>query len=125
MKPESRKLDGEPSRRDFLKQSGAAAVGCTLCGLPRLVGAAQPVWENVPDQNWFIGVPVYLDLNAYCSDPDGNPLSFVLDKPLPEGLTLENGVISGTPISVVDEVNVVATATELPVPKSPTGLSAQ
>ncbi len=45
----------------------------------------------------MVGVPVYLDLADYCTDPDGGSITFELDQPLPPGVTLVGSVIAGTP----------------------------
>lgn len=67
-------------------------------------------WQAIPAQQWIVGVPVYLDLADYCSDPDVDPASFQLDQPLPTGLTLQGSVISGTPVAVAAVAEYVATA---------------
>jgi hypothetical protein len=67
-------------------------------GGPADGGANQaPSWTAIPNQTWIVGVPVYLDLASYCSDPDGDALTFAVAQSLPPGLTLNGSVISGTP----------------------------
>ena len=105
---------GETTRREFLKVSGAVAiglVGAAALSLPiRKARATAPVWTTIPDQAWAIGVPVYLDLAAYCTDPDGDMLLFELNRSLPAGVALNGGVISGTPVSVYPATQFIATA---------------
>ena len=99
--PSPSKNRGATTRRGFLKTCGTAAiafVGAAPLGtLVRKAWAAVPVWTTIPAQVWTVGVPVRLDLAAYCTDADGDPLSFTLDQPLPPGVALNGGVISGTP----------------------------
>lgn len=73
-------------------------------------GNRPPAWTSVPDQTWVVGVPVLLDLAAYCTDPDGDALTFSLDLALPPGLTLSGSVISGTPTAVFATASFTATA---------------
>jgi hypothetical protein len=73
-------------------------------------GNNAPQWSTVPDQVWTVGQPVELDLAQYCSDPDGDELTFSLDGELPPGLTLEGSVIRGTPTETFPETSMVATA---------------
>jgi len=88
------------SRRQFVQGvsvvvtvlATGGAVGCG--GNP---GASGLVWSPIPDQVWVVGVPVMLDLAAYVSDPNGNPLTFSLDGDLPSGVILNGSVIAGTP----------------------------
>lgn len=56
-----------------------------------------PRWSNVPDQEWVVGVPVRFDLASFCTDADGDTLTFSLTGALPPGLTLVGSVITGTP----------------------------
>jgi putative Ig domain-containing protein len=92
---------GATSRRGFLKTCGRAAIasiGAAAILTPfRKAFAASPVWTTVPNLVWTVGVPVSLDLAAYCTDPDGDPLTYSLSLALPPGLTLNGSVISGTP----------------------------
>lgn len=105
---------GTPNRRDFLKISGAVAiglVGAAAASIPvRRARLAPPLWAAIPNQIWAIGVPVYLDLSNYCNDPDGDPLSFGLNRSLPFGVTLAGGVISGTPTALFPAATFIATA---------------
>ena len=99
------------------------ASGPVFSGLGGFAMAADPVWTGtIPDQNWTLGIPVYLDLRTFVSDPDCDRLTFSVDQPLPPGLNLNNGVISGTPASQVAALNLIATATEERVPENPTAL---
>ncbi len=122
-------LDVSTTRRGFLKVCGTAAVGLIGAGavlLPaRPSAAAAPVWTAIPTQVWAIGVPVHLDLKSYCSDADGNPLTFSLSRALPAGLTLTGSVISGTPTGVFSATSFVATAddgSDTVPPAAPTDL---
>lgn len=107
-------IDGGTTRRAFLRVCGTAAAGLIGAGtilLPaRRAYAAPPVWSSVPAQVWAVGVPVHLDLAAYCADADGDPLAFTLDRALPPGVTLSGSVISGTPTGVFSATTFVATA---------------
>ncbi len=102
------------TRRAFLKTAGAAVLalvgGNALVPTARGASAAVPVWSAIPAQSWSVGVPVQLDLANYCSDADGNPLTFTLDRALPPGLTLTGSVISGTPTQSFSATQFIATA---------------
>lgn len=105
---------GLSSRRGFLKVFGVAVAAC-LGGVASLTPfrkafAAPPTWSTVPNQVWTVGVPVSLNLASYCNDPDGNPLTFTLDRALPPGLTLNGSIISGTPTATYAAAPFVATA---------------
>ena len=105
---------GPATRRSFLKLCSATVAAC-LGGVASLTPfrkafAAAPVWTTIPNQSWTVGVPVSLNLAAYCSDPDGNPLLFSLDRPLPPGVTLNGAIISGTPTASFAAASFVATA---------------
>jgi Putative Ig domain len=114
------------TRRGFLKAASRAAMA--LLGvssfLPsvRRAFAAAPVWTTIPPQVWTIGLPVSLDLKAYCTDADGDPLTFTLDRALPPGLTLNGSIISGTPTAVFSAAQFVASADDGTdtVPPAPT-----
>jgi hypothetical protein len=69
-----------------------------------------PEWRRIPTQTWIVGETVYLDLNEYVTDPEGNSLTFFLDIDLPPGVTLNGSVISGTAMaeSSVQEYTVTA-----------------
>ncbi len=73
-------------------------------------GNRAPIWQTIPDQTWVVGVPVSLDLADYCTDPDGDALSFSLDLTLPAGLVLVGSVISGTPTAETASTQYMATA---------------
>lgn len=107
-------IDAATTRRAFLRACGTAAVGLIGAGAilvpARRAYAAAPVWAAVPAQVWALGVPVHLDLKAYCTDADGDPLTFTLDRALPPGVTLSGGVISGTPTGVFSATTFIATA---------------
>ena len=109
--PPSDEAWGATSRRRFLKACGTAAIALFVdasCSKPRKETA--PVWTAVPAQVWTVGVPVHLNLAAYCTDADGDTLTFELDQPLPSGLSLNGSVISGTPSAVFTAKQFVATA---------------
>ncbi len=74
---------------------------------------APPVWSTIPNQNWTVGVPITLDLNNYCSDPENDPLTFSLSASLPPGVTLSGGVISGTPSATFATSSFSATADDV------------
>jgi len=107
-------IHGATTRRAFLKACGTAAIAIAgtspLPTLARKAWAAGPSWAPIPDQVWAVDVPVYLDLANYCTDPDGDPLSFALDQPLPPDITLNGSVISGTPSSPFSTTQIVAIA---------------
>ena len=69
-----------------------------------------PVWSTIPAQTWTVGVAVHIDLNDYVTDPDGDTLTISLDQVLPDGVTLNDGVISGTPSGETDTASYMATA---------------
>jgi hypothetical protein len=90
---------------------GAPDGGAPDGDVPDGGGANQaPAWTTIPDQVWVVGVPVHLDLAAYCTDPDGDALTYALSAPLPEGLTLTGSVISGTPTAAFAAAAFTATA---------------
>ncbi|MES9943931.1 MAG: hypothetical protein ABW080_03115 [Candidatus Thiodiazotropha sp.] len=64
----------------------------------------------IPPQTWTVGDPVHLDLNDYVTDPEGDALTFSLDRPLPDGVTLNGSVISGTPTTATASTSYAATA---------------
>ncbi len=105
---------GTTNRRDFIKVSGAVAiglVGAAAVSLPiRRARVASPLWTAIPDQTWAVGVPVYLDLSSYCTDPDGDALTFQLSPILPAGVMLSGSVISGTPTALFSATSFIATA---------------
>lgn len=102
------------TRRGFLKACGTAAItvvaGAAATFPLRKAFAAVPVWATIPTQVWAVGVPVQLNLANYCTDADGDPLTFELDQPLPPGVTRNGSVISGTPTGVFAARQYVATA---------------
>ncbi|MGH7680476.1 MAG: T9SS type A sorting domain-containing protein [Candidatus Eiseniibacteriota bacterium] len=116
---------GTTNRREFLKVSGAVAlglVGAAAVSLPiRRAHLAPPLWSAIPDQAWAIGVPVYLDLSNYCSDPDGDALTFGLNRPLPAGVNLVGSVISGTPTASFSASSFIATADDEGAPPATPG----
>ena len=89
--------------------------------------AAAPAWSTIPNQAWTVGVPVRLDLSAYCTDPDGDPLTFSLSRSLPAGVTLNGAIISGTPTSTFAAASFTATADDLDAipPATPSDLDAR
>ena len=108
------------TRRQFICNAGYVAVGVALLGCggdggdtPTDGGATNneaPAWSRIPTQAWIVGVPVYIDLKDYVTDPDGDALAISLDKALPDGVTLNGSVISGTPTAVTASALYVATA---------------
>ncbi|MES9972377.1 MAG: hypothetical protein ABW092_20280 [Candidatus Thiodiazotropha sp.] len=69
-----------------------------------------PVWSAIPAQTWTVGVAVYIDLNDYVTDADGDALTFSLDRALPDGVTLNGSIISGTPTAETASADYTATA---------------
>jgi hypothetical protein len=125
------------TRRQFIRNAGYMAAGVALFGCggdnsdsdvddgdgtptdndqndpPTDDGASEneaPVWSTIPAQTWTLGVAVYLDLNDYVTDADGDALMISLDQVLPDGVTLNDGVISGTPTAETALATYVATA---------------
>ena len=105
------------TRRQFILNVGYAAASVALlgCGSDDNETATDsnneaPVWSRIPTQAWIVGVPVYIDLKDYVIDPDGDALVISLDKALPDGVTLDGSVISGTPTAVTASALYVATA---------------
>lgn len=94
------------------EDGGAQDAGESDAGTDGGTGNQAPVWSVIPDQTWVVGVPVLLDLAAYCTDPDGDALSFSLDLALPPGVTLSGSVISGTPTAEFAQATFVATAAD-------------
>ncbi len=82
---------------------GGGAGGSTGTNQP-------PVWQEIPEQVWMVGIPVYLDFALYCSDAEGAALTFTLDNPLPPGLALNGSVISGVPTTEFPTTPFVITA---------------
>ena len=109
----SDEIHEETTRRGFLKACGTAVIAFiagAACDRPGKAHATAPVWKRIPDQVWAISVPVYLDLASYCTDADGDPLTFDLDQALPPGLALNGSVISGTPSALFSATPFIATA---------------
>ena len=110
----SEQLQGTTTRRGFLKACGTAAIAFVAgaaCDTPiRKARTTPPVWRTIPNQVWTLSVPVYLDLAAYCTDANGDPLTFGLDQSLPPGVVLNGSVISGTPSALFSAVPFTATA---------------
>jgi hypothetical protein len=111
------------TRRQFIRNTGYVAVGVALFGCGGngddvgdatsdggVTNNAAPVWSTIPTQVWIVGVPVYIDLNDYVTDPDDDILAFSLDQPLPDGVTLNGSVISGTPTAAIATAQYVVTA---------------
>jgi hypothetical protein len=108
------------TRRQFIRKAGYMAAGLALLGCgsdggdtatdSEAIDGGAPVWSRIPTQDWIVGVPVYIDLEDYVTDPDGDALTISLDKALPEGITLNGSVISGTPTAVTASAQYVATA---------------
>lgn len=113
------------TRRQFIRNAGYMVVGVALLGCGDDGGDAAtdggatdsgatdneaPLWSRIPTQAWIVGVPIYIDLEDYVTDPDGDALTILLDKALPEGVTLNGSVISGTPTAATASATYVATA---------------
>jgi hypothetical protein len=108
------------TRRQFIRKAGYMAAGVALLGCGGDGGDAvtdgganngqAPVWSKIPTQDWIVGLPVYIDLKDYVTDPNGDALAITLDKALPDGVTLNGSVISGTPTAVTASAQYVATA---------------
>lgn len=112
------------TRRQFIRDTGYFAAGVALFGYGcdgsnttsdgrETSGGANneaPVWSSIPTQAWIVGVPVYIDLMDYVTDPDGDTLAISLDKALPDGVTLNGSIISGTPTAVTASAQYVASA---------------
>jgi hypothetical protein len=111
------------TRRDFLKIASTATLA-SMFTWRRTVRAASPVWSTIPDQTWTVGQPVYLDLADYVTDPDGDSLIFSLDVALPQGVTLNGSVISGTPEAPMAARSYVASANDTGLP-APTNLTVE
>jgi len=122
-----------PSRRTFLRKArvvSAVAIVGTAIQVSRDTKAAAPVWIAIPDQTWTVGQPVLLDLRNYCSDSDANLLTITLSGALPPGVSISNGVISGTPTAVFTAASFVASAddgqpTGVRTPNPPTNVQAR
>ena len=113
--PDAAALDG--ATRDSATRDGTTRDGAVADGASRDAGGEDsaaanraPVWTTIPDQVWVVGVPVHLDLAQYCTDPDGDALTFALSLSLPAGLTLTGSVISGIPSAVFAATSFTATA---------------
>lgn len=100
------------TRRLFLIGGGSMIAVAAACGSDSGPGGTNegPVWSPIPDQSWAIGVPVSFDLRDYCTDADGDTLTFSLVAPLPPGLSLEGSVISGIPTEVTSPAAFTAMA---------------
>lgn len=124
---------GGKSRREFLKGStaiAAGAVGVGIAGWPDVVWAADdPIWLAIPDQTWAVGVPVNFDLANYATSQIGAELLFSLNKILPNGVSLNGSVISGTPTATFSDSGYIATAEDGEIldipPENPTDLIAE
>ena len=55
-----------------------------------------PVFSGLSNLHFFTGVASSIDLADFFPDIDGDVLSISITEPLPNGLSLSNGVISGT-----------------------------
>lgn len=131
------------TRREFVKATTTATAACALGGAGLVLSSsaksaalvssaaksAAPVWATIPNQQWEVGQPVFLDLSDFVTDPDGDALSFSLDSALPPGVTLNGSVISGTPVADFPTTQYEATADDgtpdAPQPNAPTGLIAE
>jgi hypothetical protein len=118
-------MSKQQTRRQFICNAGYMVAGVALLGCNGSGNDAPadedetdggennggaPVWSRIPAQTWIVGVPVYIDLKDYVTDPDGDTLAISLDEALPEGITLNGSVISGTPVAVTSSALYVATA---------------
>ena len=105
------------TRRQFILNVGYAAASVALLGCGRGDNETTtdsnneaPVWSRIPTQAWIVGVPIYIDLMDYVTDPDGDALTFSLDQPLPDGVTLNGSIISGTPSAATPSAQYMVTA---------------
>jgi hypothetical protein len=108
------------TRRQFIRNLGYGAAGVALLGCGNddsdattdggATPSEAPVWRSIPAQTWIVGVPVYIDLNDYVTDPDDDALTFSLDEALPDGVTLDGSVISGTPTAVTATASYMVSA---------------
>ncbi|MES9991790.1 MAG: hypothetical protein ABW098_07545 [Candidatus Thiodiazotropha sp.] len=118
------------TRRQFIRNTGYVAMGVAFMGCGSedtdpptdddtaddgssdngTTNNEPPVWSTIPAQTWTVGVPVYLDLNDYVTDADGDALTITLDKALPDGVSLNGTIISGTPTAATDLASYAATA---------------
>ena len=122
------KQSQDKSRREFLKAT--IAMGSGIVVAPNVVWAVDdPIWSAIPDQTWAVGVPVHFDLANYATSQIGAELIFAINKALPNGVSLNGSVISGTPTDVFSETEYVATAEDGNVldtrPDSPKDLIAE
>lgn len=121
-------MSKQQTRRQFIRNAGYVALGVTLLGCGSSSGSGSgsgrdddigsgaiseseaPIWSRIPVQSWIVGVPVHIDLADYVVDPDDDNLIFLLDRALPDGVSLNGGVISGTPVATLGQTTFVATA---------------
>ena len=102
------------TRRQFIHKAGYTAAGFALLGCSSgdvgTTDSEATLWNRIPTQAWIVGIPVYIDLSDYVTVPIGVALTISIDKTLPEGVTINGSVISGTPTAVSESVLYVATA---------------
>jgi len=128
---ERRRQTEDRSRREFLKGTAAVTVGMGIgAWSDRCWAVGDPIWQAIPDQTWAVGVPVYLDLANYAASQIGANLLFTLNKALPNGVSLNGSVISGTPTATFSGNGYIATAEDGQIledvpPANPTDLIAQ
>lgn len=68
-----------------------------------------PGWAQIPDLTLMVGVPAEFDLGSLLTAP-GDVTAISLDASLPDGLSLQDGVIAGTPTVAAAAMDYVATA---------------
>lgn len=123
------------TRREFLKDSStlaASVIGAGIASWPAGVlaqAANDPIWQAIPDQTWAVGVPVNFDLADYATSQIGAELLFTLDNALPDGVSLNGSVVSGTPTGTFASSAFIATAEDGQIiqqttPENPTDMVA-
>lgn len=79
------------------QSANSAAVNATTSAS----GNQPPVWAPLADQFFVVGTPFNLSLDALCSDPEGQPVTYTIESgTLPTGLSqsgTRGQTISGTP----------------------------
>ena len=66
-------------------------------------------WSEIPDLVFMVGVSAQLDLRGYLMGPSDG-VSVTLDAALPDGLSVADGVLEGTPTAVTPSAQYVASA---------------
>jgi len=110
--------------RDRLGALACALVIATACagGAGPDPGPPQPAetlaWAPIPSYVFTVGVPVAANVKQYLTDSRGGAV-IGLDRPLPGGLSLDSGVISGTPTGTTPRSDYTAIADPGVVGESP------